>query len=215
MKLIAGLGNPGMQYAATRHNAGFRAVDDLAERLGWRWESSRARALVAQGVTGGQKIVLIKPQTYMNDSGMAVGAFMRFFKLPPADLLVICDDLDLPVGRVRLRERGSAGGQRGMESIIAHLGTTDFARLRVGIGRPAEPRHAVIDYVLGIPSAEERAVLGDAEARAADAALVWALEGPQAVMNRFNADPATPPKKKNSSPMPPSPPADGSSGADD
>ncbi len=205
-----------MQYTATRHNAGFRAVDALVERLGWRWESSRERALVAQGMTGGQKIVVIKPQTYMNDSGVAVGAFVRFFKLTPADLLVICDDLDLPAGRVRLRERGSAGGQRGLESIIAHLGTNAFARLRVGIGRPAEPRHTIIDYVLGIPPAEERAALGEAEVRAAEAALVWALEGPQAVMNRFNADPnadpVAPPKKKPTAPPAP-PPADGTGNA--
>jgi peptidyl-tRNA hydrolase, PTH1 family len=197
MKLIAGLGNPGIQYAQTRHNAGFHAVDVLAERAGWPWASSRERALVAQGVSGGEKIVLVKPQTYMNDSGVSVGALMRFFKLPLSDLLVICDDLDLPNGRVRLRERGSAGGQRGMESIIAHVGGNAFARLRVGIGRPADSRHAIIDYVLGIPPMEEREVLAEAEARAAEAALVWALHGPQEVMNRFNADPATPPKKKN------------------
>ncbi len=200
MKLIAGLGNPGIQYAQTRHNAGFRAVDILAERAGWTWTSSRERALVAQGVSGGEKLVLVKPQTYMNDSGVAVGALMRFYKLSLSDLLVICDDLDLPVGRVRLRERGSAGGQHGMESIIAHLGSNDFARLRIGIGRPADPRHAIIDHVLGIPPSEERGVLSEAEARAADAALVWALEGPQAVMNRFNADPAAPRKKKNPPP---------------
>jgi PTH1 family peptidyl-tRNA hydrolase len=198
MKVIVGLGNPGVQYAPTRHNCGFRVAERLAERFGWAWQSTRERALVAQGNAEGTKIVLIKPQTYMNDSGMAVGAFVRFFKLSPEDLLVICDDLDLPVGRVRLRERGSAGGQRGVDSIITHLGTNAFARLRVGIGRPADPRQAVVDYVLGIPPAEERTTLGEAEARAAEAALVWAREGPQAVMNRFNADPRP-------APLPPPP----------
>jgi PTH1 family peptidyl-tRNA hydrolase len=188
MKLIVGLGNPGLQYAPTRHNSGFRVVDRLAGQFGWSWQRTRERALVAQGNLDGDKVVLIKPQTYMNDSGMAVSAFVRFFKLPTSDLLVICDDLDLPVGRVRLREQGSAGGQRGVHSIITHLGTNAFARLRVGIGRPTEPRQAVIDYVLGIPPAEERAALGEAEARAAEAALVWAREGAQAVMNRFNGD---------------------------
>ena len=189
MKLIAGLGNPGDQYAQTRHNVGFHVVDEMAERLGWRWEPRRERARIAQGTTSGEKLILIKPQTFMNDSGLAVGALLRFFKLPLGDLLVLCDDLDLPTGRVRLRERGSSGGQRGVESIITHLGSSAFARLRVGIGRPADARFSIVDYVLGIPSGEERTALQAGEERAGQAALVWALEGPQAVMNRFNIDP--------------------------
>jgi PTH1 family peptidyl-tRNA hydrolase len=198
MKLIAGLGNPGDRYAPTRHNVGFRVVDDLAERFGWHWEPRRERALIAQGTTGGEKLLLIKPQTFMNDSGLAVGALLRFYKAPLTDLLVVCDDLDLPTGRVRLRERGSSGGQRGVESIITHVGTMGFARLRVGIGRPPNQHFSVVDYVLGIPPADERTLLREGEERAAEAALVWALEGPQAVMNRFNTDP----KKAASLPTP-------------
>ncbi len=194
MKLIVGLGNPGEQYTKTRHNVGFRVVDQLAERLGWRWAASRERALVTEGVTGGQKLLLVKPTTYMNDSGQAVGPLLRFYKLTLADLLVICDDLDLPVGRVRLRERGSPGGQNGLGSIIAHVGSQDFARLRVGIGRPANGRMSIVDYVLGIPPAEERADLADSETRASDAALAWAAEGTQATMNRFNLDPTAAPR---------------------
>ncbi|MBA3826919.1 MAG: aminoacyl-tRNA hydrolase [Ktedonobacterales bacterium] len=198
MKLIVGLGNPGERYTQTRHNAGFRVVDELAERLGWRWAASRERALVTEGVTAGQKLLLIKPTTYMNDSGRAVAPLLRFYKLTLADLLVICDDLDLPVGRVRLRERGSPGGQNGLGSVITHLGSPDFARLRVGIGRPANGRMSIIDYVLGIPPAEDRVALAESEARAVDAALAWAAEGTQATMNRFNTDPTAAPRLKKS-----------------
>jgi PTH1 family peptidyl-tRNA hydrolase len=200
MKLIVGLGNPGQQYTQTRHNAGFRVVDELAERLGWRWAASRERALVTEGVTGGQKLILVKPTTYMNESGRAVGPLLRFYKLDLNDLLVICDDLDLPVGRLRVRERGSPGGQHGMESVIAHVGSPNFARLRIGIGRPANGRMSISDYVLGIPPAEDRAALAESEARAAEAALMWAAEGTQFTANRFNTDPAAVPRTPKPAP---------------
>jgi peptidyl-tRNA hydrolase, PTH1 family len=188
MKLIAGLGNPGTQYAQTRHNAGFRVVTAMAASRKWEWVRRRERALIARGDEDGQAIVLVQPQTYMNESGQAVGALTRFFKLPLADILIICDDLDLPLGRVRLRERGSSGGQRGVASILTHLGSQEVARLRIGIGRPAHPGMEVIDHVLGIPSQEDREILAAAEDRAADAAWLWAREGPIAVMNRYNSE---------------------------
>lgn len=193
MKLIVGLGNPGIQYAATRHNAGFRVVERIAAAHGWAWDGRRDRAVLAQGMLGEEKVILAKPQTYMNDSGAAVGPLVRFYKLSPAtDLLVICDDLDLPLGRVRVRAKGSAGGQHGMESVISRLGTDQFARIRIGIGRPVHPRAAIIDHVLGTPSLDEAITLATSEDRAAEAALVWLSEGTTAAMNRFNAEPRPP-----------------------
>ena len=133
MKIIVGLGNPGMRYAQTRHNVGFDTMDVFASRQGWSWSGRRMRASLAEGMLGAEKVLLAKPQTYMNDSGLAVGELVRFYKLDLADLLVVCDDLDLPLGRVRLRARGAAGGQHGLESIIQHLGgNRQFARLRIG-----------------------------------------------------------------------------------
>jgi aminoacyl-tRNA hydrolase len=203
MKLIVGLGNPGTQYATTRHNVGFRVVDRIAASQGWNWNDKRDNAVLAQGLIDGEKIILAKPQTYMNESGRAVGPLLRFYKLPLEDLLVICDDLDLPVGRVRLREKGSAAGQHGIESIIAHLSGNNFARLKVGIGRPAYPRQDVIAYVLGIPPRDEAETLSKEEERAAEAALAWVKEGVTAAMNRYNPDPSQPKRPK---PEPQTPP---------
>lgn len=205
MKLIVGLGNPGPQYAATRHNAGFRVTARLAAAQGWRWSGRRDRALLASGTVGGENVVLAQPQTYMNDSGLSVAPLVRFYKLAPADLLVICDDLDLPVGKLRLRAQGSAGGQHGLESIIASLGTNAFARLRVGIGRPANAHMATIDYVLGVPRGDEAILLDQTEDRAAEAALVWLAAGLTAAMDRFNAEPQAP-KPARPKPDTPEPP---------
>jgi len=196
MKLIVGLGNPGIQYTATRHNVGFRVVDRIANAQGWGWNDKRDNAVLAQGLSDGEKVILVKPQTYMNESGRAVGPLLRFYKLPLEDLLVICDDLDLPNGRVRMREKGSAAGQHGIESIIAHLSGNNFARLKVGIGRPLYPRQDVIAYVLGIPPREEAEALTKGEERAAEAALAWVKEGVTATMNRYNPDPAQPKRPK-------------------
>src|SRR5579863_1740072 len=151
MKLVIGLGNPGIKYEHTRHNVGFRVVDSLAKKLGWTWNESRSRAVLASGMLGNEKVVLVKPITYMNLSGEAVGALLRWYKLQPEDIVVVCDDLDLPVGKVRLRTKGSAGGQKGLDNIILHLHTDVFPRLRVGIGRPTNSRMDTIDYVLGVP----------------------------------------------------------------
>jgi peptidyl-tRNA hydrolase, PTH1 family len=189
MKLIAGLGNPGLRYARTRHNAGFDTVDLIAQRLGWSFDQRRSKALLASGVVGTDKVLLAKPQTYMNESGVAVGELVRFYKLIPAtDLLVICDDLDLPLAKLRMRARGAAGGQHGLESAIRHLATTDFARLKIGIGRPPSGRWENVDFLLSQPRGDERIALDAAIERAADGAMLWLTEGVDAAMNRFNTD---------------------------
>jgi PTH1 family peptidyl-tRNA hydrolase len=189
VKAIIGLGNPGLRYAQTRHNVGFRVVERLAEQLSWHWDSRHAQALLAGGTIDKERVVLAKPDTFMNNSGIAVSGLVRWFKLTPADLLIICDDLDLPLGRVRLRAQGSAGGHHGLESIIAHLHTQQFPRLRIGIGRPANPRMDTIDFVLGSTPQEERAVLAAAEERAAEAALTFVRAGIETAMNRYNTAP--------------------------
>ncbi len=137
-------------------------------------------------ITQPEKTLLVKPQTFMNDSGVAVSDLLRFYKLSLRDLLVICDDLDSPLGRVRLRERGAGGGQRGMESIIRLLASNDFARLKIGVGRPTQGRDANVDFLLSAPRGDDRITLDTAIAHAADAALIWATQGAQAAMNQFN-----------------------------
>jgi peptidyl-tRNA hydrolase, PTH1 family len=134
-----------------------------------------------------EKLLLAKPQTFMNDSGMAVTELVRFYKLDLRDLLIVCDDLDLPLARVRLRSRGAAGGQHGLESTIRLLGTNDFARLKIGIGRPTHGRAENVDFLLSAPRGDERAQLDEAIASAADAAQMWATIGAEAAMNRYNA----------------------------
>lgn len=204
VKLIVGLGNPGARYARTRHNVGFDVVDLLASRNGWAWEPHRGKSLVASGslrfpvapsaatpeampAWREEKLLLAKPQTYMNDSGVAVSELVRFYKLDLRDLLIACDDLDLPLARVRLRARGAAGGQHGLESTIRLLATNDFARLKIGVGRPTHGRAENVDFLLSAPRGDERAQLDEAIATAADAALTWASEGIETAMNRYNA----------------------------
>ena len=189
MKLVVGLGNPGLQYEHTRHNVGFHVVDKLAQKQGWKWTERRARAVLASGTLGSEKVVLVKPLTYMNLSGESVGELMRWYKLRPEDVLVVCDDLDLPVGKVRLRTKGSAGGQKGLDNIIHHLHTNEFPRLRVGIGRPTNNRVDPIGYVLGMPIGDERILLETAEERAVEAVQLAITQGLATTMNLVNADP--------------------------
>jgi PTH1 family peptidyl-tRNA hydrolase len=166
MKMAIGLGNPGRQYEGSRHNLGFRVIDRLAERFGIaRWKS-QFEALQARGEAAGRGILLAKPQTFMNNSGRAVAGILRFYKVPPEDWVVIVDDLDLPVGKIRLRSNGSDGGHRGLQSIIEALGTQDFKRIRIGIGRPTEGQ-TVVGHVLSADPAEEE-VLAQAVERAAE-----------------------------------------------
>jgi len=186
MKLIVGLGNPGREYAKTRHNVGFMVVDRLASVLGVTVASKMFKAQVGQGQINGEKIVLVKPQTYMNLSGEAVGALLNWYKLTVSDLLVIYDDLDLANGKLRLRPGGGSGGHKGMQSIIQTLGTDNFPRVRIGIGRPQEPGYATTDYVLGHFSNDEATVLEEVLGLAMDAVICAVREGIEQAMNLFN-----------------------------
>ncbi len=183
--LIVGLGNPGRKYKNNRHNIGFMLVDELAARLGGEFSRLQHKALVTDVRHEGKKIILAKPQTYMNNSGQSVGALVRFYKIPLDHLLVVYDDVDLSFGSFRLRPGGGSAGQKGMKSIIQHLGTQEFPRLRLGIGRPPG-RMETADYVLqDFPKgqAEELAVL---LGRAADAVLAFVDSGIEAAMTRYN-----------------------------
>lgn len=203
MKLIVGLGNPGPKYEGTRHNIGFAVVDYLAAAPGVERWRNRFQSQVASATEGSEPILLMKPDTFMNLSGRAVREALDFYKLTAADVLVICDDLALPLGKLRIRAKGSHGGQNGLRNIQELLGTQDFTRLRVGIDAPNEHQDAA-DYVLGRFKPGERSAVEDAIARAAQAILVWVKEGNEACMNRFNGEPKPdkpkPPKSKPSKP---------------
>ncbi len=186
--LLVGLGNPGRKYIKNRHNAGFHCLDRLAEAYHLAFDTKRDKAEVALGRAAGRRVVLVKPQTYMNDSGLSVGALARFYKVEPAQVLVIYDDLDLPQGTLRLRPRGSAGGHRGMLSIMQHLGTREFPRLRVGIGRPPG-RMPPKAYVLQDFGADEWQEMDEVYDRAVAAIESVIVEGVKEAMNRFNARP--------------------------
>jgi len=186
--VVVGLGNPGSSYARSRHNVGFRVVHALAERHGLRFSRRAYKSLVAEGRVGGAGVLLMKPQTYMNLSGEAVGRVRRALALDPRRFIVVYDDLDLAVGRVRVRDGGSAGGHHGVESIIEALGSKAFPRVRVGIGRPAS-QSGNVDYLLDAMTTEEAETLAEAVARAADAVETMLAEGVPAAMNRFNGQP--------------------------
>ena len=183
--LIAGLGNPGREYRENRHNIGFMALDRLAVRLGLSYSRLESKALLTKGEHQGRRLLLAKPQTYMNLSGQAVGALLRYYKVPLENLLVIYDDVDLPLGSLRLRPGGGSSGQKGMASIIERLGSQDFPRLRVGIGRPPGRMEAAA-YVLEDFSRQEAEVLPEILDRSAEAVLTFTVEGLAAAMNRFN-----------------------------
>lgn len=183
--LIVGLGNPGRAYQHNRHNVGFRVVDRLAARHGLTFSRQQNGALVASGSIADRSVVLVKPQKFMNLSGGPVAALVKFYRIPPQRLLVIYDDLDLPLAALRLRPGGGSGGHKGVQHIIERLGTQDFARLRVGIGRPPG-RMDPADYVLQDFSAEQWPLVEEALERAADAAEVWLSEGIERAMSRFN-----------------------------
>lgn len=191
--LIVGLGNPGEEYARSRHNVGFRCLALLAQRHRLGFREKRAHARIASGLVAGRSVVLARPYTFMNRSGTAVAPLLRWLGLPPERLLVIYDDLDLPVGTIRLRPRGSAAGHRGMLSIIAALGTEDFPRLRIGIGRPEDPRVDPVEYVLQPFTAREEEAFAPILSRAADAVECYLREGLAVAMDRFNR-PATGPE---------------------
>ena len=184
--LIVGLGNPGQAYRHNRHNVGFMVVDRLAKRLGMVFSRMESRALVARGEHQGKRILIAKPRTYMNLSGQTVGALMRFYKVPFENLLVVYDDVDLPLGTMRMRPGGGSGGQKGMVSIIERLGGEDFPRLRLGIDRPPGRMEAA-DYVLQDFSSGDLEYMDQVMDQAVDAILIFVAEGLEAAMNRYNA----------------------------
>ncbi|MCC8137813.1 MAG: aminoacyl-tRNA hydrolase [Clostridiales bacterium] len=187
MYIIAGLGNPGRKYEHTRHNAGYEAIDRLAEKYGIRIETEKFRALTGTGYIEGQKVLLLKPLTFMNASGESIRAACDFYKIDPREsFLVLYDDISLPTGQLRVRGKGSAGGHNGIKNIIAQLGTQEFARVKIGVGeKPKE--YDLVDYVLGHFSEEEWAAMTEAFSHAADAAAMLLTGDLQAVMNRYNA----------------------------
>ncbi len=184
--LIVGLGNPGSRYEYTRHNVGFMVADELGEREDIPIQRLRYHALTNTAVIGGQGVLLMKPTTYMNLSGEAVGEAARFYKLDPGHVLVISDDVDLPLGKLRIRTGGSAGGHNGLKSIIQHLGSDQFPRLKVGVGGKPHPDHDMADWVLSKLRGEDLKVMEEAVGRAADAVECYLRDGPQKAMNRFN-----------------------------
>ena len=185
MKLVVGLGNPGRRYEATRHNVGYIVVGELAKKYLASGLRSRFQGETAEVDLDGQKTLLLTPTTYMNLSGASVLAARDFYKVPHEDLLVVCDDLNLPLAKLRVRAAGSAGGQKGLEDIIRRLGTDEFTRLRIGIGTPPEGWNWP-DFVLSKFTKEEIPAMELAVARAIEAIGVWAREGVQACMNRYN-----------------------------
>ena len=185
MILIAGLGNPGKEYENTRHNAGFLVLDTLAQKLGADLSERKHRALCGKAVIGGQKVILLKPQTYMNSRGESIRAAADYYKVPPEDILVVYDDISLAPGQLRIRAKGSAGGHNGIKSIIAHLGTQEFPRVKVGIGEKP-PRMDLADYVLGHFSSGEKKIMEEAAKEAADAICEIVNVGIEQAMNDHN-----------------------------
>lgn len=185
MFIIAGLGNPGREYERTRHNAGFAAVDYLAALYRISLTKEKFSSLFGEGMIQGEKVLLVKPQTYMNNSGEAVRAILDFYKLETRNLIVIFDDIDLDPGSIRIRVRGSAGTHNGMRSILYHLGTEEFPRIRIGIGKP-DPRFDLADYVLGRLEQNEQNALNEAIGKVSDAVGMIMVSGIETAMGKFN-----------------------------
>lgn len=185
MKMIVGLGNPGSEYARTKHNVGFMFLDALAEKLGADNWKTKYDALVAEARIGTEKVLLVKPLTYMNESGRAVGPLMSWYKLAPEDLIVVHDDMDIPAGTIRIRRKGSAGGHNGMKSILYHVGDENFPRLRIGIGRPL-PGWTVVKHVLAPFSEEDAPKIREAIAYLLPALECVVTDGVDLAMNRYN-----------------------------
>ena len=184
--LIVFLGNPGPKYECTRHNAGFMAGDALAKKLGVSINRQRFKALTAAAEINGEKVLLMKPQTFMNLSGEAVGQAARFYKIPPERVLVVSDEISLPLGKLRVRPKGSAGGHNGLKSIIASLGSDAFPRIRIGVGAPPHPDYDMADWVLSVFRNQDLEDMLAASDRAAEAVTTYISDGPERAMNRFN-----------------------------
>ena len=184
--LVVGLGNPGAKYESTRHNMGFLVADKLAQNEKLKFNKLRFKAWTATWEVGGEKVLLMKPQTYMNLRGEAVGQAARFYKIPADHVLVISDDIALPAGKLRIRAGGSAGGHNGLKNIIQHLGTDRFPRIKVGVGSPQQAEHDIADWVTGKPMGEDQKVIIEALDKAVAAIPVLIEQGVDRAMNRFN-----------------------------
>ena len=195
MKFIVGLGNPGSEYAKTKHNVGWMFVDRMAERIGATGWKEKEKGMVAEGRVGAEKVLLVKPMTYMNNSGECVGPLMRWYKLGPEDVVVVHDDMDIPAGTIRIRKKGSAGGHNGIKSLIAHIGSEKFIRVRIGIGRPL-PGRTVINHVLEPFAAEDVPRIAEAIEYLQPAVDCIINEDVDMAMNRYN--PKKVKKAKNS-----------------
>ena len=188
MYVIAGLGNPGLSYRHTRHNIGFDAIDAIAKRYSVRLSKGEFRSKTGNGVISGEKVILVKPQTYMNKSGEAIGPLLDYYKADPrTQLIVVSDDVNLDAGRLRIRKKGSAGGHNGLKDIIRHCGTEDFMRIRIGAGKVPIGQD-MVSFVLGRNDRSERALLESAFERAADAVETIIGHGIDEAMNRFNGE---------------------------
>ena len=185
MYIIAGLGNPTREYEKTRHNVGFEVIDVLADMLGTTVEEKKFKGCYGRGIIGGEKVLLLKPQTFMNLSGESIRAASDFYKVDPEHIIIIYDDISLDVGQLRIRKKGSAGGHNGFKNIIAHLGTQEFPRIKVGVGDKPK-KMDLADYVLSRFSKEDRAAMEDAFKEAAKAVEVMITEGMDTAMNQFN-----------------------------
>ncbi|MCL2016491.1 MAG: aminoacyl-tRNA hydrolase [Defluviitaleaceae bacterium] len=183
--IVVGLGNPEERYKGTRHNVGFETIDKLAFDHNIKVNRAKHRGVMGFGLISEKKIALLQPLTYMNRSGECIKAVLNFYKLTPANVLVICDDVNLPLGSIRVRERGSAGGQNGLKNIIELLGTQDFARIRIGVG-PKPEQWALYDFVLSRFKPEEHTAMIDGVTKAGDAVAVFLADGAERAMNRFN-----------------------------
>ena len=184
--LLVFLGNPGLRYHGTRHNAGYMVGDALSRKLGVSIDRLRFRALTARCDLEGHSVLLMKPQTYMNLSGEAVSAAAKFYKIPPERVLVVSDEVHLPPGRIRVRTKGSAGGQNGLKNIISQLGTDAFPRVRLGVGAPPHPDYDMADWVLGTFKNEDAVTMEETAKRAAEACVCYITEGADAAMTRYN-----------------------------
>ena len=186
--IIACLGNPGAKYAKTRHNAGFLAADVLERELDVKINKLKYKSLTAVCTIGTESVLLMKPQTYMNLSGEAIGEAARFYKIDPVHIIVLSDEMHIPAGKLRIRQKGSSGGHNGLKSVIAHLGTEEFPRIRIGVGEPGpvEAGDEVIDWVVGSVPQEDMKRIEQAAERAAEAAVCYIRDGADTAMNRFN-----------------------------
>lgn len=184
--LVVGLGNPGQKYDHTRHNTGFRVMDQLADALGVKINRARFKALTATATIAGQKVLLLKPQTFMNASGLSVEPAASFYKVPPERILVVFDDISLPVGKIRIRKEGSAGGHNGLKSIQSSLGSQSYPRIKVGVGEKPHPDYDLVDWVLGKFSAAEEKALAPALDHAAEAVEEILRNGTEKAAGKFN-----------------------------